>query len=271
MDEVNFAENAQDIMLTVNNWVKQQTHGLIQSILSTPPRADCRAIILNAIYFKGEWLQPFSKAVNREMYFYNNGNESTAVNTTFMSKLEKYFRHKNLTIAGQEAQALEMTYDKDDLSMVILLPRQLDGLKQMMSSSDFKTDLQTFIGSINSQLERTEMNLFIPKFKIESDIALNDLLKSMGIVKAFTPGSADLSGINGESNLFVSQAKHKAVVQVDEQGTEAAAVTLFDAYPMSARWPYVPPTDFRADHPFLFLIRHRVTGLVLFMGKVEQL
>ena len=203
------------------------------------------------------------------MPFYNKG--VTEVSKTFMTKMEKHFRHQNLTIGGQAAQALEMPYVDDSLSMVIVLPEARDGLSRMLASNSLTSDLGSALAGFSNSMERSEMNLYIPKFKIESDYALVTSLTQLGIRKAFTEGQADLSGINGETNLFVSQVKHKAVVKVDEKGTEAAAVTMVDVYPMSARYPYVPPIDFRADHPFLFFIRDRVSGLILFTGKLEEL
>lgn len=267
MDDVDFSQGPK-IMADVNKWVKNTTHGLIDSILSAPPAADCRALVLNSIYFKGEWEQKFSAAGSHNSSFFNKGSEETT--TVFMVKNKKHFPYAEVNITGSKVQVLELPYEKDSLSMLILLPETRDGLKGISSSPDFERDLSAGVSAFEQHKKRTEMNLKIPKFKIASDYSLVQPLTQLGVGKMFTE-EADLSGVTGETNLFVKSAKHKAVVSVDEDGTEAAAVTMFDAYPMSAHFPYVPPVEFVADHPFLFLIVDQVTGLVLFVGKVQNL
>ena len=203
------------------------------------------------------------------MKFLNKGvNEKEA---DFMSKMRKHFPYKEMTIAGQAVKVLEMPYVADSMSMVILLPQMNDSLQKILSAERITSDLTSLLETGLNDLKRTEMNLYIPKFRLETDYSLIPTLSQLGIRKVFTGGEADLSGVNGKNNLYVSKIKHKAVVQVSEDGTEAAAVTFFDMYPMSGSSVYIPPVDFVADHPFLFLIRNKETGLVLFIGKVEEI
>lgn len=269
VDDVNFATDGQAITTRVNDWVKNNTKGLIKSILQMPPDPDTFALLLNAIYFKGEWEQKFSSAMTTNMTFYNKG--ANGKDTEFMRKLGKWFLYKEAQLAGETVQVLDLPYEADSMSMVIILPQQNDSLKTMLTSSNFASDMKSLLTTGLRDLKGKQMNLFIPKFKLESDYSLIPTLDEMGVKKVFESGEADLSGVNGKKNLFVSKIKHKAVIRVDEDGTEAAAVTMLDMYPMSASSVYVPPVDFRVDHPFLFLIRNKETGLVLFMGKVEEL
>jgi len=249
--------------------VSEKTHGLIKSILDAPPDPQVKALLLNTIYFKGKWYQPFAKLSNLNMTFYNKG--SAPREMEFMTKLKKNFPHKVLQLDGEEVQVLEMPYEDDSISMYILLPRARDGLKKLLSSDDLKANLKSTINSISDMGDRPEMNLYIPKFKLETKYSLKEPLSRMGITDIFSSSKADLSGINGRKDLYVNQVKHEAVVRVDEEGTEAAAATFADFYPMSASYPYVPPIDFKADHPFLFLIKDKASGIVLFMGKVDEL
>jgi serpin B len=159
-----------------------------------------------------------------------------------------------------------MPYVNDSMSMVILLPASKDGLGKVIASPE----LRSAIYNLNNQFDYTAMDVSIQKFKLETDYSLIETLTQMGIRKVFT-SEADLSGINGQRNLIVSEIKHKAVVKVDEAGTEAAAVTFVAVMPTSAMVPMTPPIEFKADRPFMFLIRNKGTGLVYFIGKVEEL
>jgi len=166
-------------------------------------------------------------------------------------------------------QALEMPYKEDDISMYVLLPEQRDGLKKILKSSQVEQQVKAVIKDLEKEIPEEKMNVWMPKFKVETSYSLQSALSSIGINKIFS-GQADLSGINGRKDLQVTQIKHKAVVRVDEEGTEAAAVTSIEVGTTSLG-DNARATDFRADHPFLFLIKDKATGTVLFIGKVEEL
>ena len=146
--------------------------------------------------------------------------------------------------------------------MVILLPRQVDGLAALEKELTAET-----LEARLKKLARREVEVYLPRFKVTSQFSLADTLAAMGMTDAFKPGGADFSGMNGRKDLFISAVVHKAFVEVNEEGTEAAAATGVAV--ALARAPEPAPV-FRADHPFLFLIRHEKTGVILFMGRVAN-
>lgn len=198
--------------------------------------------------------------------FLNNGENE--IQTDLMAEYGVHYPYAEWKIGGEKVQVVELGYQEDGMSMVIILPEKRGGLKDIVSSANFASDVTKFLktGSLKSQL----MNIFLPKFNLETDHTLNETLTDMGISNIFGP-EADFSGINGRTDLFVSLVKHKAVVKVDEEGTEAAAVT--GVFMNVKSLGHAPPRriTFRADHPFLFLIKDKNSGLVLFVGKVESL
>ncbi|MDY7110117.1 MAG: serpin family protein, partial [Planctomycetota bacterium] len=158
---------------------------------------------------------------------------------------------------SKDVQVLEMPYDGKRLSMVILLPRERGGLAELEGALSVEK-LKAWLG----ELAVEEVRVMLPRFKLTSRFDLGQTLKQMGMPLAFAPGRADFSGMNGRRDLFIGKVIHQAWVEVDEQGTEAAAATAVGVMLTAA------PTFFRADHPFLFLIRDRETGSILFLGRV---
>ena len=157
-------------------------------------------------------------------------------------------------------QILKMPYKGDDLSMVILLPKEKDGLDDLEKelTAENLTEWQ-------KQLRKREVEVFLPKFKMTSQFGLADRLKKMGMPDAFNPDKADFSGMTGEKDLHISDVIHKAFVEVNEEGTEAAAAT---AVTMRVTSMPAPPPVFRADHPFMFVIQDTNTGSILFVGRI---
>ena len=164
------------------------------------------------------------------------------------------FRYK----AVQDVQVLELPYKGKDLSMIVLLPRDIDGLDTLEKGLTAE-QLKTW----TADLQDMELNVYLPKFTVTSEFSLSDALKVMGMVDAFTM-AADFSGMDGTTDLMITAVLHKAFVAVDEEGTEAAAATAvvigIKSMPMFE--------EFRANHPFLFLIRENATGSILFLGRV---
>ncbi len=158
-----------------------------------------------------------------------------------------------------------MRYAGGDISMAILLPKRSDGLKALEDSLD-AAQLNTWIRKAGFRARRA---VFVPKFKLTQEFDLSRTLAAMGMPDAFSP-NADFSGMDGiKRNLYISSVVHKAFVEVDEQGTEAAAATGVMVKSMAVRRPEPPPT-FRADHPFLFLLRDTHSGSILFLGRVTN-
>ena len=161
-------------------------------------------------------------------------------------------------------QAVELPYTSNELSMVILLPRQIAGCAQLGRRLS-----PNFLSQSLAQMEFQQVEIFLPRFKLESAFDLNAPLAKMGLTDAFSP-RADFSGIDDTRLLSISGVFHKAGGEVNEQGTEAAAATGLVAYSVGIHKPEPPPPIFRADHPFIFFIRDIRSGSLLFLGRLEQ-
>jgi serine protease inhibitor len=255
LQEVDFVKATEQARKTINEWVEKQTENKIKELLQ-PGILDTmtRLVLTNAIYFKGDWASQFKKDATRDLPFkLGDGKE---VKTPLM-----YQRSKFGYLETGDLQALELPYQGKDLSMVVLLPKKIDGLPSL--EKELTTDrLAGWLG----RMRASEVQVFLPKFKMTSEFALKPVLASLGMKKLFTV-EADLSGMNGRTDLYVSAVIHKAYLDVNEEGTEAAAATAVVVWATSAR-PPVPV--FRPDHPFLFLIRDQRTGSILFMGRLAN-
>lgn len=238
----------------INAWVEEETQEKIKELLKPPHVNPLTTLILvNAIYFKGDWASQFDAARTQPAPFWVTPQKSAP--TPLMAQ--------TLTCGYAEfdaLQALELPYVGDELSMIVLLPREQDGLAALERQLT-AANLARWRGAIR----RREVEAWLPRFKLESEFELNKTLAALGMVDAFGD-AADFSGMTGQRNLFISAVVHKAFVDVNENGTEAAAAT---AVGMTLSIPPPPPT-FRADHPFLFLIQERRTGSVLFLGRLVK-
>jgi serpin B len=241
---------------TINTWVAEKTNQKIKNLMPAGTLdAMTRLVLVNAIYFKGNWSSPFKSEATQDAPFRLPSGRSVQAPLMFQKKHFKYG-------ANDDLQMLEMPYAGGDLSMLVLLPKKADGLAALENNLT-TANLATW----TQQMGLPEVSVYLPKFKMTCKFGLNDTLQSMGVTDAFNPGKADFSGMDGRRNLFISAAVHKAFVEVNEQGTEAAAATGMamgmTALPMR-------PIEFRADHPFLFLIREKSTGSILFVGRVTN-
>lgn len=252
--EVDFVSAAEAARKAINAWVEGETQGRIQDLI--PPGvldALTRLVLVNAIYFKGTWASPFSREATREGPF--TLPDGHKVTVPMMNRTGRYRYAESETL-----QVLELPYAGDDLSMVILLPRRADGL------SDLEQELtpENLRGWLR-RLRPRRVQVFLPRFTLTSGFRLDEALRTLGMTEAFTSGRADFSGMNGLRDLYISAVLHKAFVEVNEEGTEAAAATAV----VVARTA-VPsrPVVFRADHPFIFLIRERRSGSILFLGRL---
>jgi serpin B len=240
---------------TINGWVSDKTNGKIEEILkSIPPLAVM--YLINAIYFKAAWDVAFDTSATQEEPFYLPDGSQTDCDMMYKLEVElPYFR-------SDDFAAVELPYGNGDFSMVILLPDQ--GI-----------EIDAIIGSFNDEnwsawvasFETTEIDLAIPKFKVEYEKKLNEILAALGMEVAFIPYVADFTGISDVRDLFISEVKHKTFVDVNEQGTEAAAVTI-----VGIQTTGVHPSRpfFAANRPFVFAIKESRSGSILFIGKIVQ-
>jgi serpin B len=251
----NFTTGAEAARREINGWVARKTQDKIQDIL--PPGSldeTTRLVLANAIYFKGAWAATFRKAGTYPQPFHLSATRQTDVPLMHHLDDVKYMETGDF-------QAVELPYRGGLLSMVILLPRQIDGCGQLES----RLTPALLSGSL-AQMKKQKVEICIPRFKSESSFALKDTLAGMGLSNAFGP-QANFSGMDGTRNLFISEVFHKAWVEVNEEGTEAAAATVVTVAASAAprRPPAVPV--FRADHPFIFCIRDTHSGSLLFLGR----
>jgi serpin B len=239
---------------TINSWVEEQTGGKIKNLLQSPyPSPDTSLVLTNAIYFKGGWASPFPKAASKDEMFTVTEDKVVPVPTMHRTGRLNY-------LDGGDFQALELPYAGNDLAMLILLPKKVDGL------AEFERSLTA--GSLAESLAKLrphQVEVALPRFRMDSGFELASVLSDMGMPAAF--GKADFSGINGRRDLFISAVIHKAFVDANEEGTEAAAATAVLVAPRAVVRPE-PAVIFRADHPFIILIRHNRSGSLLFLGRV---
>lgn len=249
VDFVNESENARK---KINGWVEKKTKDKIKSLI---PRdgidKDTDLVITNAIYFKGDWKTPFDKHKTKVSNFFVSAEKKVSVPMMYMEQNFKYYEDDKL-------QALELPYKGDEISMMLLLPRQREGFRE--TENILTAEL---LDAIESKMMMLETNVYIPRFKVTwGTVSLKKVLIALGMADAFNPEKADFSGIIEQSNLFISDVFHKAFVEVDEVGTEAAAAT--GTVISHSGNTFV----FCADHPFLFLIRDNRSGTILFIGRV---
>jgi len=237
---------------SVNRWVEERTNDKIPELFPAGSISSAtRLVLANAIYFKGFWAKPFDKEKTIDAPFYLSAGESVPVSTMIMNDK---FRIAQM----DELQVLELRYKGADLSMLLLLPGRIDGLADLEAS----LTLERLTGWID-RLAEDEVLVRLPRYTFSSKFKLPDVLAAMGMPSAFGEG-ADFSGIDGRRDLFIGHAFHQAFVEVNEEGTEAAAATGIGFDRTS-----VPPS-FVANHPFLFLIYDHVTGSILFLGRVAD-
>jgi len=240
---------------TINKWISNKTQGKIEELIGRGVFGNLtRLVLTNAIYFKGSWKSPFDEEDTSEAPF--TLPDGSRVETDMMYQ-ESKFRYGKLQ---NGAKLLEMLYEGDDLSMVVLLPREADGLDKLEESLSRKT-LANWLDSARSQ----KVKVYLPSFEMKWKSDLSGALKALGMEDAFSLPPADFSGMTGEKDLFISNVIHEAYVKVDEEGTEATAATGVVVGTTSVE---PRPHIFRADHPFMFCIRHRKSGAILFAGRV---
>jgi serpin B len=253
--ERNFADPA--TVAVINGWVKEKTHGKIEAIIDqiSPQMV---LFLINAIYFKGSWTTEFDKAKTSDQPFTLLDNSQKSVPLMTQSGKFQYY-------SGGDFQMVSLPYGDGRLSMLVLLPAESSSLTQLEQKLT-ATNWQQWLG----QLHEAEGTLKLPRFKLEYEKQLNQTLKALGMGVAFDPQAADFSALySGPDNLFISDVRHKTFVEVNEEGTEAAAVTSVGAETTSMR-EQPEPFEMIVNRPFMVAIRDSATGTLLFMGAIVQ-
>jgi serine protease inhibitor len=262
LDPVDFASQSEAARLRINGWVEGKTEKRIKDLIPEGGvDGDTRLALVNALYFLADWQTPFDKQKTRDATFQLSSKDNKLVP---MMNSEHAFNYAEV----DNAKLLELPYKGGQMSMLLALPNDVDGLAAL--EDQLASDK---LGEWTRAMQRKLVGVSLPKFEINParSLSLGDSLKAMGMPLAFT-GAADFTGManppSASERLYISRVFHKAFVKVDEKGTEAAAASavVMSRESMAA----VPNTRFDADHPFVFMIRDNRTGLVLFMGRVAD-
>ncbi len=242
-------------LLTINNWCNDKTHGKISKILDEIP-AEVVMYLMNAVYFKGRWVYQFDKEKTADREFYPTPSNPSPCR--MMIQTNDRFRY----FADDSMQAVDLPYGNGQFSMTVLLPAHNSSPQKLLAGLNAQA-----LSELPDRFREQRGTLELPKFKLEYKQNLKNVLAAMGMEVAFTD-QADFTRINKNGNLLISEVLHKTFVQVDEEGTEAAAVTsvnlaLTSVGGDSGFWMTV-------DRPFLFFIREKSTGTILFLGIVNR-
>ncbi|XP_073728698.1 leukocyte elastase inhibitor isoform X7 [Misgurnus anguillicaudatus] len=262
LESVDFIKNSEAARVNINNWVEKKTQGKIKDLVAVGFLNDStRLVLVNALYFKGTWEKIFLKEDTVDQQFKVNKNETKPV------KMMNQTSHCSLAFIPEvNSQILELSYIGRNLSMLIILPNEIEddttGLQKLEKTLTYEK-LMEWTKSDNMTSDKVEISL--PQFKLEETYDMKNLLVKLGMVDAFQKGKANFSGMSSKNDLVVSEVIHKSFVEVNEEGTEAAAAT--GIVMMTCSMYYTPPKIFNADHPFLFFIRHNLTNTILFYGR----
>lgn len=263
LEAVDFRGQAEAARVRINGWVAERTERRIENLV--PPGAidaETRLALVNAIYFLGRWEDPFDASATRPAPFFLAANRKRDVPTMSQTGAFRIAQQGGVT-------ALELPYEGGGLAMLLLVPDEVEGLAEVEKDFD-AARLEALVGA----LRRERVWVALPRLTLDpaEPLSLGDELRALGMARAFDRGRADFTGIanppNPEDRLVLAKVFHKGFVRVDEAGTEAAAATAV----IAQRAGGMPerPRFFRADRPFLFLIRDPASGLVLFLGRVTD-
>jgi len=250
--KVDFVKQTEETRKQINRWIEERTEKKTKNLIA---RGDIdqltRLVLTNAIYFKGKWASQFKKSDTKPMPFYITSEKTVQAPMMYQEGEFPYFENENL-------QMLELSYSQNELSMIILLPVKRDGLAELKHHLTEKTLNQWLV-----HLRERKIKVYMPRFKLKTKYHLARDLAAMGMPDAFS-NKADFSGMTGKKDLKISKVIHQAYVEVNEEGSEAAAATAVTMQLKAVMFHSI----FRADHPFVFMIIHKKTGSILFMGKV---
>jgi serpin B len=268
MNLVDFRRGVEAARVIINRWVESETRQKIRELIpSGRLDADTLLVLVNAVYFKGIWALQFHQAATRDEPFHLPGGGKVKAPLMHQQEEVRYLHARSY-------QAVDLVYRSGNLSLLVLLPDRRDGLPDLERALTVR-----MLDDCVAQMTAHRVELFLPRFKITwGTVNMSDRLTAVGMPLALARGRANFSGINGHEpphvdSLFISAVFHKAFVEMNEVGTEAAAATAVDMRPaMSAFRPSSAPRVpvFRADRPFLFAIRDRATGAFLFLGRLTD-
>jgi len=252
VQSVDFILESEKTRGTINKWVESKTNQKIKDLIPVGGITKSTMLVLtNAIYFLGTWENKFDVKNTIESIFYLN--EESKVNAPFMRQTTKFKYFED-----EFVQVIDLPYAKNKLSMMIVMPKEKFGLMKIT-----KAMLNDNYTHILAGLQLQKVAVSLPKFKISSNFDLGAKLSEMGMPDAFT-SAADFSGITGSKDLNISKIMHKAFIEVNEKGTEAAGATTV----VMEKTSYVKTPVFTADSPFLYLIKDNISGSILFIGKI---
>ncbi|KAK6194762.1 hypothetical protein SNE40_000328 [Patella caerulea] len=252
-----FITNAEGEKDKINKWVEGETNSKIKDLVPSGMLNPLTVMVLvNAIYFKGNWENQFEVEDTQSEEFYVDSSSYVEVP---MMKMKRKFKFGQSDDLG--CSILELPYVKKDLSMVLLLPQQIDGVTSLVNNLT-----PSKLNKLMKEMTEVKVDIALPKFKLEADLNLKEVLINLGLSDIFDGRKADLSGIDGTRELYVSDAFHKAFIEVNEEGTEAAAATAV----VKMKRKRVIPKIFRAYHPFIFFIKDNKSGMILFWGKLQN-
>ncbi|KAM5218272.1 serpin B11 [Hipposideros larvatus] len=259
LQAVDFERSTEETRQTINAWVESKTNGKITDLFGKGTiDPSCVMVLVNAIYFKGQWKNKFQERETIKTPFQLSEGKSVIVEMMYQTGMFKL-----AFIKEPQMQVLELPYVNNKLSMIILLPVGTATLEQIEKQLNGKTFYEWT--SSSNMMER-DVEVHMPRFKLEIKYEMNSLLQSLGMTNIFNQIKADLSGISPVKGLYLSKVIHKSYVDVNEEGTEAAAATgdnlVVKRLPVRAQ--------FMANHPFLFFIRHIDTNTILFCGKLAS-
>ena len=248
---VDYTSDPDAVRLEINRWVEEQTEDRIQDLLAEDSLDELtRLVLVNAIYMNASWMMQFPEGLTQDAPFYLPGD--TEIQVPMMRQVDR-FRH---TVTA-DYTAVELPYVGGEVAMLVIMPEDLDAFEGDLDSATLQR--------IVADLEHGTVNLALPRFRAETSVALAETLQAMGMTDAFVYQVADLSGMDGTRELFIDDVVHQAFIEVDEEGTEAAAATAVIVATESAPMEIV---DITIDRPFLFGIRDRATGAILFWGRI---
>jgi serpin B len=258
LHQVDFVNAAEAARQTINNWVTQETNNKIQNLVPEGALNDMtRLVLTNALYFNGQWATPFNASLTQIAAFTLGSGGVVQVPTMDAANFYPYMQSDGY-------QVLELPYEGDRLAMDVILPSAATGLAGL-NASQLPADLGNWLQGLAPQ----QVAVSLPKFQMTAQFNLIQPLEALGVTDAFS-SHADFSGISTSAPLSISAVVHKAFINVDEAGTEAAAATGIGVGITAIVAPITPPIVFNADHPFLILIRDTQSGSVLFMGQVAN-
>jgi serpin B len=250
VQQVDFTTDAQQITGQINEWVANETEGMISNLLQPGTlNSATRLALVDAIYFNGGWQSIFDTNLTKIKPFYVSPGQFVDAPMMEQNEFARYYEDNLL-------QAVELPYGNSNITMVVLLPKINHPLALTPA------ELSAALGGLAPR----NMDVILPKFRLETTIDLVPILENMGMVDAFIPGAADFSGMDGGWDLSIDSATHEAVIDVNETGTVAAGATVITIITTAI----VQPTLFQADHPFVFLIRDTNSASILFMGQVDN-